>query len=228
MAVLKMVDIVAKCSTTLQDVANARWTQVELLGWGNDAQREIVKYRPDASVAHRKIQLVAGTVQAIPAGDLSLIRFLRNMGLDGNTPGRAIRDMDRDDLDRQNPNWHTDVASAVVQRGVFDEEDPKVFYVTPPQPGAGQGYIEIIDSVPPADATIIGVGGAGASSVISIDDTYANDIYNYIMASALSKEAEFANPAAGAGYRQLFTQSLSGKTQADAASSPAKAQEGAK
>lgn len=223
MATIKAVDIATKCSITLQDTTFARWTKLILLGWINDAQLEIAKYRPDASVVHRNFQLAAGTVQAIPAGDLRLIRFVRNMGT-GAVPGRAIRDIDRDDLDRQNPNWHTATPSAAVERGIFDGEDPKVFYVYPPQPNAAMGYIEIITSVPPAACTMNGVGGSNTDSVISLDDIYAIDIYNYTMANALSMESEYANPAAGAGYRQLFTTSMTGKAQADAAADPAKAQ----
>lgn len=224
MAIIKATDIVTKVLTTLQD-DGTHWTKSELLGWFNDGQREIVKYRPDASVAHRQVVLVTGTVQAIPATDLRLIGFVRNMGVGGAVPGRAIRDIDRDDLDTQNPDWHMDTAAAAVERGIFDDRDPKVFYVYPPQPGSGMGTIEIITSVPPVDCTISGVNGAGADTVISLDDIYANDLYNYTMAQALSKEAEYANPSAGSGYRQVFMQSVAGKVQVDEGSDPEKAQE---
>lgn len=224
MAVLKAKDIVNKALVTLQD-DGTHWPLSELLGWLNDGQREIVKYRPDASVIHRNVVLVAGTLQAIPATDLRLIRFVRNMGVGGAAPGRSIRFMKRDELDIQNPNWHFDPASAAVTRGIFDRDDPKVFYVYPPQPAAGQGTIEIITSTPPTDCTINGVNGANVDSVISIDDIYANDLYNYIMAQALTKEAEYANPQAGAGYRQVFLQSVTAKVAVDAGADPDKAAE---
>ena len=51
MAVSKVVDIVKRAQTILQDTTATRWPLTELQGWLNDAYKEIVIFRPDANAA---------------------------------------------------------------------------------------------------------------------------------------------------------------------------------
>jgi hypothetical protein len=72
--------------------------------------------------------------------------------------------------------------------------DPRIsmstFYVSPPQPGANQGYLEVIKSVSPADATINGVNGGNADSAITLDDIYAWALKAYMQYRAFIKDGE--------------------------------------
>ena len=52
MATVKVIDLIDRAETVLQDTTNTRWAQAELLGYLNDAQREIVMQRPDAKVTN--------------------------------------------------------------------------------------------------------------------------------------------------------------------------------
>ena len=87
----------------------------------------------------------------------------RNMGADGNTPGRAIRLVDRAVLDTQVPDWHASTPANEVMHYVFDPVNPKVFYVYPRVSSARQ--IEIVYSASPVDIAI--------GAVILIDDIYS-------------------------------------------------------
>jgi len=48
MATITVASILTKVSTILQDPSNIRWTADELILWLNDAQRELVLYKPNA------------------------------------------------------------------------------------------------------------------------------------------------------------------------------------
>jgi hypothetical protein len=87
---------------------------------------------------------------------------------------------------------------------MFDDRDPKHFYVYPPQPAANPGYVEIIYSSAPS--------AASADGNISIDDVYANALLDYILYRAYSKDADYAaNNQRALGHFQAFQLSLQKK-----------------
>ena len=96
--------IIDKAQTILQDTTGIRWPDDELLGWLNDGQREIVIYKPNASVKNQSVALAAGTKQTIPADGVQLIDIPLNKG-NGSTPGRSIRITMREVLDAQVANF---------------------------------------------------------------------------------------------------------------------------
>ena len=66
-------NILSRVESTLQDTANVRWTEAELLNYINDGQREIANIQPSSTALHANVQLVTGTKQAIPSDGLKLI-----------------------------------------------------------------------------------------------------------------------------------------------------------
>jgi len=168
--------IIASVAKTLQDEAtDRRTTEADLFGYINAAQREAVILKPDISVANVSVVLVAGTKQTIPTAGIQLIKLVRNMGTTGTTVGNIIRMVDDiENFNLMNPSWHTSTASATVEKCIFDERDPKHFYVSPPQPASGFGYVEEIYSVIPAD--IVAGSGPVYTVAITIDDIYATPV----------------------------------------------------
>ena len=185
MAVITAQIIIDKAEIILQDTTNVRWPETELLGWLNDGQREVVLQKPDAYTKNEAVVLIEGTKQSVPLTGIQLIDVIRNMGADGMTPGNAITLLSRNILDTQNPAWHADPSDAVVKHYMFDDRDPRDFYVYPPQPATACGYIEIVYSAAPADILI--------TATISLDDVYANCLLDYILYRAYSKDKDFAN-----------------------------------
>jgi len=172
----------------------------------NAGQKAAVSLKPDISINNAVVQLVAGTKQSISSTGISFINLTRNMGSDGLTPGKIIRFTEIDRLDKHNPDWHTDTVSATVKLYLFDPKDPKHFYVYPPQPDTGMGYVESIESVIPSEIAKIG-------DAITIDDIYEDALRNYDIYRALSidaKQSELALKKAIMHY-QLFYQILTGK-----------------
>jgi hypothetical protein len=213
MATITVASILTKVSTILQDPTNIRWPTNELVLWLNDGQREVSLYKPNAFVINSAVICAAGTKQTLPASAISLIDIVRNMGTNGTTPGNSIRTVSREILDTQVPNWHSATPSATVKHFVYTPLDSKTYYVYPPQPTTGQGYVELVYAAAPTDALIDGV--------ISIDDIYVTALISYILFRAYSKDAEYANNAALAGtYYQQFQGLLQGKVTAETVSNP--------
>ena len=214
MATTQVNALVARASTLIQDATNVRWPIPELVGWLNDGQREVALNKPEASVKNVSVALIEGsTKQTLPADAVLLIDVVRNTGSGGSSPGTAIRLTGREVLDAQRPTWHSDPnAIGYIQHYTYDPRDPKNFYVYPKAPGVGW-QIEVVYSSSPQDAV---TGG-----VISIDDTYANALLDYILYRAYSKDAEYAgNANLAVAHYTAFANSLGIKTQNDMSRNP--------
>ena len=213
-------NLLLRIEDSLQDTTNVRWSEAELLRYINDAQREIVNLRPEASAAHANVQLSTGTEQAIPDVGLRLIKVVRNMSAAGGsaTGKRTIRIVDREILDTLEPDWHDPAVTGEaahttsVKHYVFDEDDPRKYYVYPGV--AGNAYVEIVFSRTPTDL-------ANTSATLYIDDIYANAVIDYALYRAYLKDAEFAGNQQRAGmHYQLFTSSLGAGGQSQTVVSP--------
>lgn len=215
MGTLTETNLLARIRDTLQDTTSVRWSDAELRRYINDAQREIVNFRPEASAKTANVALVVGTRQTIPTEGLRLIKITRNMSdaSGGATGKRAVRLVNVDILNAQDPDWHDPTATGssthgtTVKNYVFDDDDPRVFYV---YPGASSTstFLEIVYSKSPTDLTT-------GSSTIDIDDTYANAIIDFVLYRAYLKDAEYAGNAQRAGtHYQLFQASIGQGAQA--------------
>lgn len=209
MGTLTETNLLARIRDTLQDTTSVRWSDAELRRYINDAQREIVNFRPEASAKTANVALVVGTRQTIPTEGLRLIKITRNMSdaSGGATGKRAVRLVNVDILNAQDPDWHDPTATGssthgtTVKNYVFDDDDPRVFYV---YPGASSTstFLEIVYSKSPTDLT-------QGSDTIDIDDTYANAIVDFVLYRAYLKDAEYAGNAQRAGtHYQLFQASV--------------------
>jgi len=216
---VSVASVIDRVQVTLQDTTGIRWPETsELILWVNDAQREIALLKPDASATNDTITLVTGTKQSIPSAGNRLLRVVRNMSAaSGGTGKRSIRLVSREILDAQTPDWHDPTVSgdaahgSVVKHYMYDEQDPRNFYVYPGV--SGSAYIEIVYSANPTTVT--------ASDNLSIPDIYANAVMNYVLYMAYMKDAEYAgNSQRAANHFQLFTASVTGKAQVDLITTP--------
>ena len=217
-------EVIQQASVLLEDRANKTWTVEELLGWLNFGQNAIVMLRPDAKTRVRSVQLVAGTRQALASPDLRVLDIPRNMG-SGDVPGRAIRFIERRELDLEDPDWHLAAnASAVVRHWMYDQAVPNVWWCYPAQPSSNMGHVEIITSATPEPVTISGVAGGASSTAIDIDDLYVNPLVAWIVYRAFSRDTEYAQPGGKAELAQReFFQFFGIKTESDKRFRPEKA-----
>lgn len=214
MATVTVNSLIEKASRIIQDQSNIRWPQAEWLADLNDAQREVVLYKPQASVKNVSVALTAGqTKQTLPPDAIQLIEVVRNMGSNGTTPGSSIRITSREVLDAQVPEWHSAANLAgTIKHYTFDARDPKTYYVYPKAPSTAW-HVDIVYSAAPTDCVL---GGT-----IQIDDIYANALLNLMLYRAYSKDAEYAqNAQLAAAYYQSALASLGVKGQNEVSQNP--------
>lgn len=204
-------DLISRASTILQDEDHVRWPVPELLEWVNDAARETILRRPAARSVTKALSLVAGTKQAIPATGVQLLDVVRNLGMDGATPGRAVRRIDRQLLDDQMPDWHMAKKAAKIKHFTFEDRAPKDFYVYPPAV-AGTQVEALYSELPPA------VDSEAQS--IDMPAEYLNAMVNYMVYRALSKDSEYANGQIATLQFQAFVDAVADPANKATANSP--------
>ena len=183
--------ILTRVTGTLQDTTSIRWPVDELIRYLNDAQREVVLYRPDAMVKNNTLTCAAGSKQSIAALNGSkLIDVVRN-----NVSGKAIRLANREILDSQIPGWHTLTGQVDAVHYMYDPRDPTTFSVYPPVTTSAK--IDLVYASYPTDISSVGDGGTVGmvSGNLSVPDIYSNVVQDYILYRAYSKDSEYAGNA---------------------------------
>lgn len=192
--------IILRAATIINDKSGV-WSQTnELVRWLNDGQREVVIYRPDATATPSTMTCVEGTRQTLPAGGKKLMSVVRN----ATGTKKPIRLVDMSAMDGFYPGWHSRPTAAEIQNYMFDSRQPDIFWVYPPAKDTCQ--IDIIYSAAPADITEP-ADGATYSSVsgnISIIDSLANALLDYIVYRAFSKESTFGNGDVALAHYKAF------------------------
>jgi hypothetical protein len=182
-------DIIAAVRNILLDPAGVRWPTAELVDWISHAQRDIAARKPDATATTATVLLVQGTRQTLPSAAQRLIDVTRNTNSDGTAPGRAIKLVDRVEIDSAQPNWHSTAATGgarhtnIVKNYTYSENDPRTYHVFPGVKDADTVYATIVYSITPAAAV--------AGQNLSIADYYAEAVTNYVLYRAYMKESEF-------------------------------------
>jgi hypothetical protein len=192
---LTAANVLTRAADIIQDQTNVRWPQDELLRYLNDARREVAIARPDLYATTANVSLSAGSKQSLPADGMRLIDVIRNMP--GGVAGNALRIVEREILDAQKPGWHTESQTAALKHFMYDERNPRVFYVYPPATSGHQ--IEITYGKSPTDIT-------NTSTELADEDIYAGAIVDYVCYRAFSKDSEYAGNAqrAMAHYQQFL------------------------
>ena len=222
--------ILRRAVDLLQDQTSVRWPMHELTRYFNDAQRIVVKARPDAMNTATTMTLSVGARQSLKsvtantAGNAALtptpaklIEITRNM----TDPQSAITKVDRKMMDAGDRNWYAATPAAVIKHFMFDERDPTAFYTYPP--ALTTSKVEVMYSAFPTDITEPSTGTiwSDVTGNLSLPDIYADDVLNIIIAKAYLKDSEFAGNAERASfYLGLVDKSLGAEIAATIAVAP--------
>jgi len=210
--------VIRRCVETLQDNTSIRWPVSELVRYLNDAQREVILYRPDAAVTNTSIPLVTGSRQNLPVGGTKLVEVVRNSA----GTKRAVRMVNREILDAQLPGWHAQAGVTEILHYMYDPREPRVFYVYPPAAASGASVEVTYASVPtdiaePADGALY----TAVSGNIGVPDIYANAMQDYVLYRAYTKDSEYAGNAARAqAHYAAFANALGVEIKATVAVGP--------
>lgn len=248
-ATVKVKDVLHRVSVLLQDDATqfTRWPEHELVEWLNDGQVAITKFLPAACSRIDVVKLKPGTRQSIetiaaadckpgdgttpgvPIYGTQLLDVIRNMGVDGLTPGKAIRIVPRDVKDSQTPMWHTDPNTAgVVSQFTHDPRMPRYYYAIPPVPATPVVWAEIAYTAQPLAIPNTAAAGSEAYkwtdntsvATIGVADEFVDDLVNYVVARANMKPVNWADNNKAVAFTNLFTGSLNAKVSALTGNNP--------
>lgn len=219
-------DILSRAATILQDEDHVRWPLPELVGWLNDGMKAIVLAQPSAHAVSYALPLSEGTLQALSnASHLRLLRITRNLASTSSprVGGRVVRVVQRDLLDMQSPNWHDPSDTPYkkeVRQYVFDEQNPREFYVWPGNDGTG--VVEaVLSTLPTAISAAGDVDTIGSyATAIDLPEPWGVVLLDFILYRAYSKDAlEGGAGRAGLHYQQ-FAGAVGIKVQGDSDASP--------
>ena len=222
--------ILRRAVDLLQDQTSVRWPMHELVRYLNDAQRIIVKARPDVMNTATTMTLTAGARQSLKsatantAGNAALtpapsklIEITRNMAGDLS----AVTKVERKMMDAGERGWYSATPAISLKHFMFDERDPTAFYVYPP--ALVTSKVEVMYSAYPTDIAEPAIGTIWSDVVgnITLPDIYADDVLNIVLSYAYSKDSEYAgNDQRSQNYRALVAASLGADIAATVAVAP--------
>jgi hypothetical protein len=200
-------NVLIRAQIILQDAGAVRWPLTELVGWLNDALKEVCFLKPSATAETIIVPMAAGTLQSVPEGYSLLIRAVSNISGAGtppspHVPGPVITPIVREILDQQKPNWHSNTHVPFrpnVRHVIADIADPNVYYVYPGNDGTGK--IRGVFSAIPNEVEV--APGDDVDDLSSYDDLmipqlqsiYQQCLIDYVLAMAFSKDMQFAGAA---------------------------------
>lgn len=222
MATVKVVDLILRARTILQDTTSVRWALSELQLWLNDSYRETLNARPDSNTLTGTFTCVAGPRQVLTTGFANatrLVAIVRNVAATSNK--YSVHLTDRRVLDGQSRGWYTETSSVSVEQYMFDARQPKEFMVYPPATTLAQLEVLYAQVPTPHALTNEQLANSATAEVIRIDDTFANALLDYMLYRAYTKDSDQQGNAARAiAHFQAFQNSLGVSAQVNAASQP--------
>lgn len=188
------------------DESNDEYTEQNLIDLYNLSVKEIINLVPSASSETRTWKTSATTKQMIPSDAVGLVDVLVNMGTDGATPGKAIRETTLNIMKSLLPTYETDTAAAVIQHFIRIPESRTQFLVYPKSDGTPYLMAQII-TIP--TAIVWDADGDWEVAVIGIDDTYSHAIINGMVYIAYDDDSDVpGNSPRSQMFYQRFMQDL--------------------
>lgn len=159
----------------LQDTtATYRYSDADLLQYGNDALDAIVSVQPQWFYAIAELTCIDGTtIQALNVSDSLGIVDVMNV-----KNGNVIRKTSKSVMDAFKPGWHTDSAAAATE-WMPAEDDPSRFYIHPKAPSNQVIIVQYVQK--PAEYAI------GATH--PLPSTFTPIIAKYIVAMCHSRDS---------------------------------------
>ena len=222
MATVKVVDLIVRAQTLLQDEDSVRWSVTELQYWLNDGYRDVLNLRPDSNTLTGEFTCVAGPRQVLTTtfpNASRLVSVVRNTAPTSNKYG--VRLVNKRTLDDQRKGWYAETPTVSIEEYMFDPRQPREFLVYPPATTAARLEVSYAQIPSPHTLTETQLTNPATAETIRIDDSFANALLDYVMYRAYSKDAEQqGNAARAVAHFQAFQNSLGVAAQANAASQP--------
>lgn len=170
-------DVLAVCSSDLNDPTSLYWTQAELISYVNQFCQFAPGLKPDLTALRASVSLVSGSYQALPADGM---QFLDSY-FAGNGQAVFIRKLEEVKHAKfANATGGTQVAN--VQVACADPRDPKRFFVFPPSTGSGSTLEILYTQIP----TVVTTAGA----TYPLPSETVDSCFWYVLALAFRKPTD--------------------------------------
>ena len=171
-----------------------RYTDQDFIDGLNQGISTMLEMKPILFASVEPLTLAEGILQdASTIGD-EFMSATRNLGVDGTTPGGAIRPVSRMALDTADPGWASATPAGEVDHVAPVVETRTQFYVYPPQP-APPHTIEVVVAVHPGVYTAVG-------ETVAVADRYLPALANFAASFVLMADDE--SPATDAKAQRLY------------------------
>jgi len=180
-------DVIALCTTMVQDKAKETYVDADWLAALNDALRALSIVRPDAFSKTGTLLLAKNeTKQSLPVSDSRLIAVVRNMGADGLTKGRAISGpVPTEEKDTFDPYWHSALPSTEIEEYSYNAEaNPKTFWVSPPAHATTDVHVELITATIPVALAVL------TETILYINDTFLPALREWCLYIIYAQDSE--------------------------------------
>jgi hypothetical protein len=200
---MKAIDLInrAKYVADETEVTGVQWTNLEWLGWLNDAALEVSIRVPRANPVTTTVTTTAGaSKQTLPPGGIMLLEITRCL-----TGGKQrIKRLSRQTLDDVIPAWADDTSTSQdILFYVYDERIPKQYFLYP-TPATGT-QIEICYSAITSDIVLAAYDGS-VTTAFQLADEYTAAALDFMLFRAFSKDSARAGGLARAtAFYESFT-----------------------
>jgi hypothetical protein len=192
---LNLGDIIDEARVLLQDT-NAtmqRFTDAQMLEFGNQTLRRIALLRPDLFAYIGEITCTVGAVlQSMPSDSLRIMEIFRIKD------GAAVRETNREVMDQSYPSWTTTTNGAAVN-WMRHPRNPNKFFIYPPAPTAQILIGEYAQAPQVYD---------GTTEIDLLPDAYYVSVLDGIVWLAESIDNEHVNSGRAAMFQKAFAESL--------------------
>lgn len=186
---------------------------LSLLELLNAAVRAVVLQRPDITAVTEAVLLEPGIRQGMPDrrhgarhACAALIGLVRNMGADGETPGKGIIPVPAALLLGM-AGYGT--MAPEVQMYAYDKHlDPYTYYVYPAVPEQAEVWVELTYSAMPPALT-------ATDQELPVQDTFSEALVHHMLASVLSGDNETSNLTRAQMHMQAYYQVMGIRQQVD-------------
>lgn len=193
---MNLGDIIAEARILLLDT-NAtyeRFSDADLLGFGNQTLRRMAVLRPDLFAYIGTVACTAGEVlQSCPSTSFRLMEVLQVVG------GDAVRETNREIMDQNYPAWMSDTAGAAVNWMRHPRNQNK-FFIYPKAPA---------DQVLTVEYVLTPGGYAAGDEIDLLSDAYYPVVLDGIIFLAESMDNEHVNSGRASLFQKAFAEALS-------------------
>jgi hypothetical protein len=174
------------------DSTNYRYSDVNLVGTGNQVIKRILNIRPDLFATIGSVACVAGEIyQSAPTDSFRIIEVQRILN------GPMVTEVERDILSVFNPSWTTYPAGPAIE-WMRNPRNPNRFFIFPQAPSSQTLVVEYA-KVPATFA----IGAA-----LPIPDSYLPVIIDGMVWLAEAIDDEHVNSQRSKGFMESFYQGL--------------------